>query len=136
MALLINVYKTSSYLDAYSQAQSQTDPVFNFPPIDWDGDAGQSRDVELFMRNDGTLVARSVIITPTDISGTDETGWVKLSTTQGGLAGATPGATLIPPDLNPNDTYIFWERITVPAATSVQRKIDLTLRITANGHAV
>lgn len=135
MALILNVYKTSYYLDAYSKDQDYSDPIHKYPPIDFDGQDGESRDIQLFGRNDGDLIARDLEITPTDLSGSDESTWLKLATTQGGLAAATPGAALSwVGDVNPAGAFTFWMRITVPALTSAQDKLDVTLRITAKGY--
>lgn len=135
MAVIINVYKTSYYLDAYSVDGDLSDPIFKYPPISFDGVGGQARDVQLFLRNDGDLIVRDLLITPTDKVDSDESTWMKLATTQGGLDAATPGAALsYGSDINPNGTYIFWLRTTVPAATDPEDKTDLCLRITCNGY--
>lgn len=135
MALIVNIYKEVGCVNAYSKDGAMTDPVFEYPTIDFDGDSGQSRDVQLFLRNDGDLIIRDLVITPADASAPDETSWMKLATSQGGLAAATPGAALsYGSDLNPAAIYTFWERMTVPASTSPADKSDLSLQITCKGY--
>lgn len=135
MAVIINVYKTSYYTDAYSKDGAMDDPVFKYPPIDFEGDAGQTRDIQLFLRNDGDLIIRDLEVTPHDLDGSDESTWIKLATTQGGLGAAVAGDPLsYGSDLVPTDTYTFWERMTVPASTPAEDKQDLCLRITCKGY--
>lgn len=135
MPVIINVYKDAYFLDAYSTDGDMSDPVYKYPPIDFDGNAGQSRDVQCWLRNDGDLIIRDLILTSFDLVGSDEATWMKLALTQGGLAGATPGAPLsYGSDLNPVASFTFWVRMTVPAATAAQNKQDLCLRITCKGY--
>lgn len=80
---------------------------------------------------DGTIVYaaydfNTVVITPTDSSGTDESTWVRLATTQVGLSSAVDGAALSVGTKACATSYTFWRRITVPAATAVQNKVDLS----------
>ncbi len=136
MPVIVNVYKDAYFLDAYSKDQDMSDPVFMYPPIDFDGDVGQTRDVQCWFRNDGDLIIRDLALTPYDLVDSDESTWMKLALTQGGLAGATPGAALeYGSDLDPAASFTFWERMTVPAATAAQNKLDLCLRITCKGYA-
>jgi len=65
-----------------------------------------------------------------DATGTDESGWCKLALTQVELDTATPGAEISLGDKAHNVTLPFWRRFSVPAATPVQNKTDLKLRIT------
>jgi hypothetical protein len=65
-----------------------------------------------------------------DVSGTDESSWCKLATTQAGLDAAVPGQPLALGDKSFNSTMSFWRRISVPAGTSAQRKTDIKLRLT------
>lgn len=134
MATLINVYKDATYLDAYSKDGAQDDPVYKYPPISFDGDTGQVRDVQLFGKNDGTTDIKDLTITPTDTDGADETGWMKLATSQAGLGTAIAGAALAIGNVLVGETFTFWERMTVPADQSPENKLDLTLRITGQGY--
>lgn len=129
MATIINAYKTSSYLDTYSKDGANDDPVFPYPPNDFDGDAGQSRDIELFIRNDGTTFLRNNTIFPYDLGGEGRATWVKLASTQVGLDTATEGAAISFVDLDPGDTTSVWERMTVPASTTLGNVTDVTVRI-------
>lgn len=65
-----------------------------------------------------------------DESGSNESGWYRLALTPSGLDTATPGAPLNLGDKPHDQTLIFWRRCTVPAATPVQNKLDLKLRLT------
>ena len=137
MAASANIYKTASYIDPYSKDGVMTDPIFKYPPNTFDGEDGESKDIELFLKNDGdTKLASSaefnLTITPIDVVGSDESTWAKLATTQGGLDSAIAGYPLYPADLEPEDEYPFWLRITVPASTPEEDKQDLRLRIRAN----
>lgn len=128
---ILNVYKTNYYLDAYSKDGNLSDPIFKYPTSDFAGTSGESKDIQLFLRNDGDYITRNLVITPTDLSDSDESTWMKLATTQGGLDSAVAGAALsYESDLNPNGTFVFWLRTTIPASTDAQRKVDLALRLT------
>lgn len=72
----------------------------------------------------------SLVVQPvdTEMSG-DETAWVLLALSQSGLDAATPGATLTLGDKQYFETATFWRRVVVPAATPVQNKTDLRLRL-------
>ncbi|MHB9037096.1 MAG: hypothetical protein ACYC64_10530 [Armatimonadota bacterium] len=67
---------------------------------------------------------------PVDTSGTDESSWCKLASTQAGLDAAVPGQALALGDKSYNSTISFWRRISVPAGTSAQKMSDLKLRLT------
>lgn len=129
MATSINAYKTSSYLDAYSKDGANDDPVFPYPPNDFDGDAGQSRDIELFIRNDGTTFLRNNTIFPYDLGAGGKQLWVKLAATQVGLDSAPAGGAISFVDLDPGDTTSVWERMTVPPSTPLENVTDVTVRI-------
>jgi hypothetical protein len=132
MAVNINIYKTAAYSDAYSEDGAMDDPIWPRSGFSWDGSAGETRDIELFARNDGTTPALSVEIEVVDIVGGDESTWSKLATTQAGLSGAAPGNSINVGDLAPAATATFWLRITVPADTDPEDKTDLRVRATAS----
>lgn len=73
----------------------------------------------------------SLVVSPVDVSGSDESSWVRLALTSGGLDEATPGAALSLPNKQYFETVSFFRRITVPPETGVQNKTDLRLRIAA-----
>ena len=61
---------------------------------------------------------QDVTITPLDFVGDDETSWVKLATTEAGLAAAVAGAALNIGDITDSDVgHIFWCQVTVPRNT-------------------
>jgi len=134
MSTVVNVYKTNSYLNAYSKDTTQTDPVSEYPPISFDGDTGQVRDVQLFGRNDGTTDIKDLLITSVDTAGSSQTSWMKLATSQAGLDAATPAAALSIGNVLVGETFTFWERMTVPASQIPENKLDLALRITGQGY--
>jgi hypothetical protein len=68
-------------------------------------------------------------VQPIDTSGGDESGWYRLALAQSGLDGAAPGTLLMLGDKAHAQTLPFWRRCTVPAATAVQNKLDLKLRL-------
>lgn len=114
-----------------------TDPIFKYPPKTFDGENGESDDVELFLKNDGTTKLGGTVplpfqITPVDLVGSDETTWIKLATSQGGLNAAIAGDPLDVIDMDPGDFIVFWMRMTVPPSTIEENKQDFRLRITAN----
>ena len=80
--------------------------------------AGDTVDVEYQISNDDSDKGYlNVTITPQDFIGTDEAGWVKLATTQGGLTSAVAGAALnIGSVLDSDTAHSFWTRMTVPAS--------------------
>lgn len=69
-------------------------------------------------------------VLPVDEVGSSEAAWVKLASDQAGLDTAVEGASLVLGYKAHNATLSFWRRITVPAATPVQNKTDITLRLT------
>ncbi len=69
-------------------------------------------------------------VEPVDEVGASEAPWVRLAATQAGLDAAVAGASLALGNKNHNTTLSFWRRITVPAATPVQNKTDIKLRLT------
>jgi hypothetical protein len=71
-----------------------------------------------------------LIVESVDTSGTDESSWCALATTQEDLDTAVPGQALVLGDKSFNSTISFWRRIAVPAGTTVQNKTDLRLRLT------
>ena len=75
--------------------------------------------------------ASGIEILPIDDAGTSETSWIKLATTQPGLASAVAGASLVLPDKTYTQSISFWRRCSVPAGTTVQNKTDLTLQVSA-----
>lgn len=136
MAADANIYKTVYCLDAYSTDGDMTDPIFPYPPYYWRGDTGQSRDIQVWIRNDGTTNLISALginfqVEPADVHDTDESTWIKLAVTQGALGAAVAGDPITIPDLEPGESYGFWARLTVPAAETEANKIDLRLRVTA-----
>ncbi len=70
-------------------------------------------------------------IEPVDTSGTDESAWCALALSEAGLGAAVPGEALALGDKTYSSTISFWRRITVPAGTPLQNKIDIKLRLTA-----
>ena len=71
-----------------------------------------------------------IVITPTDTTDTDESGWCSLALAQNGLDAAVGGAALSLGNKAHNATLSFWRRYTVPAETTVQNKSDIKLRLT------
>jgi len=69
-------------------------------------------------------------VQPVDEVGSSEASWVKLASDQAGLDAAVAGASLTLGNKAHNTTLSFWRRITVPAATPVQNKTDIKLRLT------
>ena len=69
-------------------------------------------------------------IQPVDEVGSSEASWIKLASDQAGLDAAVEGASLALGNKAHSTTLSFWRRITVPAATPVQNKTDIKLRLT------
>ena len=69
-------------------------------------------------------------VQPVDEVGSSEASWVKLAADQPELDAAVAGASLALNNKAHNTTLSFWRRITVPAATPVQNKTDIKLRLT------
>ena len=67
---------------------------------------------------------------PVDSSGDDESDWYTLALTEAGLDTATAGGALTVGDKDHDATVSIWRRCRVPAATPVQIKTDLKLRLT------
>lgn len=94
------------------------------------GNTGESKDVQLWIKNIGDVDLDDVTITSLDSSLPDEATWNKLALTQGGLAAG--GQSVNVGDLDVGDSTSFWLRTTVPASTSAQTKYDLYFRVTAH----
>jgi len=130
MPAIANIYKSVDCIDAYSKDGTMLDPIFGYPDYRFDGDDGQTRDIELFLRNDGSTELRSAVISCIDLVVPSETSWMKLATLWADLDSATPGGDLsVSSDLAPGEIFSFWYRCTVPPGTSEQRKQDLALKI-------
>ncbi|CAM2070203.1 hypothetical protein SCOR_32810 [Sulfidibacter corallicola] len=72
-----------------------------------------------------------VTVSVYDAEGSDERQWIRLAVDQAALDTATDGASLVL-GAKPHDQVLtFWRRVTVPAGTPVQAKIDLGLEISA-----
>lgn len=71
-----------------------------------------------------------LLIQPIDDTGPSEAIWVKLAADQAELDSAVAGESLNLGDKAHNTTLSFWRRVTVPAGTPVQNKIDIKLRVT------
>jgi hypothetical protein len=125
----LNVYKTNETLDAYSKNGAFTDPILDAQSYRFDGADGQTRDVPLFLKNDGTIEVQNIVITPIDNSGADESTWVKLAVTLVGLDTAIAGDPVISPNLDVGMTFAFWARITVPPSTTEELKQDISLKL-------
>ena len=132
MSVIINIYKTVAYVDAYSKSGEMDDPIWPRSSFTWDGEAGQVRDIQVYARNDGTSPAYSVVAEVVDVSGPDESTWSKLAATQAALDGATPGNSLALGDIVSGGTISFWMRVAVPSETDPDDKTDLRLRTTAS----
>jgi len=128
----IVLYKTAAFTDDYSQDGSFSDPIWPRQSITWDGDAGEVKDIQIYVRNDGDVEAFGVSVEMADIDGSDETTWSKLATTQAGLPGAAAGNSLALGDLAVNATTNFWLRVQVPVDTDPESKTDLRVRTTAS----
>ena len=132
MSVIINIYKTVARVDAYSKSGEMDDPIWPRSSFTWDGDAGQFRDIQVYVRNDGTSPAYGVVAEVVDVSGPDESTWSKLAATQAALDGATPGNSLALGDIVSGGTVSFWMRVAVPSETDPDDKTDLRLRTTAS----
>lgn len=137
----LNLYKTAYCLDAYSKDGSYDDPIFPFPPNYFRGDLGQARDIQVWLKNDGELLLKPLPdqnseVYPFDNAGTDESTWVKLATTQAGLTTAIAGAALQIPDLEPEDVFTFWIRVTVPSGWFEEWKQDVRIAASTFAHPV
>ena len=77
-----------------------------------------------------------VAIEPVDTAGGDESGWYALTLSEAGLDTATAGASLSVGDKAHDSSVSIWRRCTVPAATPVQNKTDLKLRITGTENPI
>lgn len=135
----VNIYKTAYCLDAYSKDGSYEDPIFKFPPHYFRGDTGQAKDIQVFLKNDGDTTLDSVPdqqakVYPVDISGVDESTWVKLATSQAGLDIAIGGAGLNLPKLLSQEVFPFWIRVTVPAGTPEENKKDIRIAVLTFAH--
>lgn len=64
-----------------------------------------------------------------DTVGTSEATWYRFSKTQAGLDTANPGASLNLGSKQHGATLSFWRRVTVPAGSPVENKIDLKIRV-------
>lgn len=71
-----------------------------------------------------------LLIQPIDDTGPSEATWVRLAADQAGLDSAVEGESLNLGDKAHNVTLSFWRRVTVPAGTPVQNKVDIKLRVT------
>jgi len=129
--MALNVYKTSNLVDAYSKDGAYTDPIFPSSSVRFDGVSGQTRDVKLFIRNDGAQTVIAITVTPKDSAVGGEEIWLKLANTLAGLDGAVGGAALDIPDLVIGATHTFWSRCAVPASTPNGLKQNLALRVQA-----
>jgi hypothetical protein len=71
-----------------------------------------------------------------DTSGSSEASWYRLSKTQAGLDTAVPGGQLTLGSKAHNATLSFWRRVTVPAGSAIENKVDLKLRVSGWENAV
>jgi len=134
MSAEVNIYETIDCLDTFSKGGTYLNPIFRFPPDYFRGDLGQTRDVQVFLRNDGNTLLGPLPdevsqICPIDLSDTDESTWVKLATTQAGLEYSTPGACIDLPEIEPAEKFPFWIRCTVPAGIPEEDKRDVRIQI-------
>lgn len=128
----ITLYQTSAFTTTYSQDGSFDDPVWPKSSITWDGEAGEIKDIQIWVRNDGSVEAFDVEVDIVDIDGTDESTWTKLAATQAGLPGATAGASLALGNFAVTGTTNFWLRTQVPVGSDPRDKTDLRIRSTAS----
>lgn len=134
MSILANLYESVACLEAYSKDGAYTNPVWDNPPYDFDGAVGQSRDVNIFLRNDGTSVLKTqgvdtlqIEAIDTESEGREE--WFKFSSSESGLSYAVAGDPLTLSDMNPNDVDSIWARVTVPAGTDVGLYQEFSFRV-------
>jgi hypothetical protein len=79
MGIDIRLYQTAAMTELYSQDGTFTNPIFDKSTYVWDGDLGQSRDIQIWVRNDGLDDAYAITIRPVDIDGTSEAEWAKVA---------------------------------------------------------
>lgn len=72
----------------------------------------------------------NLTVSPIDTSSSDESSWITLALTQGGLDTREHGAPLVFATKGHDETISLWRRITVPPGTPVQNKVDIRLRLT------
>jgi len=121
-----NLFETGSCINVYSDAN----PIFAFPPNYFRGDLGDTKDLQLWIKNDGDLLLTSVSITPIDLVGSGQETWIKLATSQVGLDSAIAGAALDLPNLSVDEITSFWVRATVVIDTP-EEYVRLALKIDA-----
>lgn len=127
MAADVGIYFDSGCTDLVSTFPSYTNPVWR--NSQFAGNLGESKDVQLYIKNTGDVNLSNVTITSLDSEGTSEAGWNHLATTQDGLLGA--GQSVNVGNLSVGASTSFWLRTSVPAGTYSQTKYDVYLHVTA-----
>lgn len=132
---VVNLYEDGAFTSAYSKEGSLGNPIWKFPPWDFDGIEGQIRERKIFLKNDGATVIRSVSgvadlkLTPIDVAAEGKETLLKLAFTEVGLDSAIAGQPILLPDLSPNESLTFWVRASIAAESAAQDIRDLRLKL-------
>lgn len=117
---VINLYNDSTFSEAYSKGDF-SNPIWKYPPWNFDVKLGQTREKKLWLRNEGptmvgTIEGKGVFkVTPFDTDGEGHENLIKLAFTEAGLSLAIAGASLNLPDLSSNNSLTFWVKATIEA---------------------
>lgn len=97
---------------------------------------GEEVVVQLWLFNDNSAKKyEGIQLTPADTSGSDESGWFKLST-DGVTYGASGAPLNLPNVTNANQGMTFYLKVTSTHLNDSQNKTDLVIDVTADEFAV
>jgi hypothetical protein len=117
--LALVIYKDSALTDAVGVGN----PIRTTHPI-----GGSAQVVQLWLANDdATKRYESIVLTPSDTSGADESSWIQLS--PDGVTYGAAGAPLAIADIADTLGHTFYVRVTSAAVADSQNKTDISLEI-------
>lgn len=132
---VVNLYEDSEFSQAYSKNGDYSYPLWKYPPWLFDVDLGQTRERAIHVRNDGPTVLRTIAgvadfqVIPYDTAVGGKELLLKLAFTELGLATAIAGQRLVLPNLQPNESTIFWVRATIALGATPEDVTSVVLRI-------
>lgn len=102
---------------------------------------GSTVERQIWIFNDvSTKTYQTITIDPTDVTATDESGWLSLAPNNAGVAGTyvAAGAPLAIADIGASGSNSFWVKVIVPNAVFADsaNKTDIQLTVAAKEYAV
>ena len=124
--MALKLSKNSSLTDIVTDQN----PIVTQHPVE-----GSESIVQLWLFNDNVNKRyESINIQPIDILGSDESGWITLSSN--GSTYQPAGATLTMNDINDTTGKPIWVKVTTPLVDDTQNKNDIKLQVNFTEFAV